>query len=143
VFWTKVARAWVNTQGAIDSLDLDAKKDGYLRLGFPGEEVSLTRPGASAARYLDVRTGTLTASGKLNRYVGGRWVHAGSGAVIQIQFKASGSSAWTTLGTTKTTSAGTFARTFTASKDGTWRAVYTGSSTYLPSTGGTDYVDVR
>ncbi|MEV4670848.1 hypothetical protein AB0K34_04265 [Actinomadura sp. NPDC049382] len=43
----------------------------------------------------------------------------------------------------KTASNGWFSKTFKASEDGTWTAVYKGSSTYLASNKPTDYVDVH
>ncbi|MXQ65338.1 hypothetical protein, partial [Actinomadura rayongensis] len=157
--WTKVARAWVNAQGEIDSLDLDATKDGYLRLSFPGEELSLTRPGTSEARYLDVRTGTdftqfnaapepvrtggtLTVSGILLRLAGKAWTPVGSGNKVTIQFRADGATTWTTMGTTTTDRNGAFRKQFTASKKGTWRATYAGNATYTPATSTGDEVVV-
>ncbi|MBW8481745.1 hypothetical protein [Actinomadura parmotrematis] len=86
---------------------------------------------------------TITVGGKLNRYLGGKWKPAGAGASIGIYFKAKGATAWTLLATAKTTSTGTFAKKFKASKDGTWYASYKGSTTYLGSTSAGDYVDVR
>jgi len=48
---------------------------------------------------------------------------------VVIYFKASGSKTWTVKGTAKTTSKGAFSRKFVATKSGTWKAVYAGSTT--------------
>ncbi|MFB4316529.1 hypothetical protein [Actinomadura sp. 21ATH] len=86
--------------------------------------------------------GTITVKGRLDRLVGS-WKPAAAGAAVSVQFKASGSSTWTTMAGIKTDSTGWFGKTFTASKDGAWRAVYNGSSTYLGVVGPGDHVDVQ
>ena len=48
---------------------------------------------------------------------------------VVIYFKASGAKTWTVKGTAKTTSKGAYSRKFVATKSGTWKAVYAGSST--------------
>jgi len=48
---------------------------------------------------------------------------------VVIYFKASGSKTWTVKGTAKTTSKGAFSRKFVATKSGTWKAAYAGSTT--------------
>ncbi|POM26171.1 hypothetical protein BTM25_05600 [Actinomadura rubteroloni] len=136
---------------------IDADRNGYVRLRYAGD--TATKPGTSEARFLDVRTGTefthfnaapepispggrLTVSGELLRLPGTSWIPAGSGTPITIQFRADGSTAWTTMGTTTTDKNGVFRKTFTASKSGTWRATYAGSATYTPAASGTDNVRV-
>jgi hypothetical protein len=66
-----------------------------------------------------------------------------SGQSVKIYFAAKGTTSWKYEGTAKTSSTGHFSHTFTAAKDGTWRATYAGNSTYLLVTGSGDYVDVR
>jgi hypothetical protein len=73
----------------------------------------------------------------------GSWKPAAAGTPITFYFKPSGSTTWTSMGTVKTSSTGWFSKQFTASKDGTWRVKYNGSSTHLGVTGPGDTVDVR
>ncbi|WP_157407980.1 hypothetical protein [Actinomadura atramentaria] len=156
--WATVGTTTTDKKGAFRKT-FTASKSGTWRASYGGSATYIASTSSTDNVQVGVKTAftsafnaspepvakgkALKVAGKLNRYVGGKWIHAGAGAAIQIQFKAAGSSTWTTLGTTKTTSAGTFAKYFTASKDGTWRAVYGGSTTYIGSTSGTDYVDVR
>jgi hypothetical protein len=71
----------------------------------------------------------LTVAGTLKRHTTS-W-KAFPGQSVKIYFAA------------KTSSTGHFSHTFTADRDGTWRATYAGSSTHLAVTGSGDYVDVR
>jgi hypothetical protein len=52
-----------------------------------------------------------------------------SGASVKIYFEASGSKTYAYKGTAKTSSKGKYSKTFTATKTGTWKAVYSGSTT--------------
>ncbi|GAA3986507.1 hypothetical protein GCM10023085_80790 [Actinomadura viridis] len=144
-----------------------ATRDGYWRarydggpyMGGGGTTVGTDEPSSGWADHVDVRYATrissfnaspepvrkgatITVQGRLDRLVGS-WKPAAAGAAINIYFKPSGSSAWTTMTGTKTDGSGRFTRTFTASKDGTWLATYKGSATYLGSQGPGDHVDVR
>lgn len=91
----------------------------------------------------------LTVSGYLQRMdpyggsAGGPAYVVARGVKVAIQFKAKGTGTWVSGGTATSASSGRFAKTFTAAKDGYWRAVFPGSGTYAASTGTPDYVDVR
>ena len=153
--WTRVGRGTTSSTGAF-SVGAPAARDGYWRVRYAGS--SAYRPAMSGTDFVDaryrtaitsfnagpepVRKGrTLTVQGKLSRYVGG-W-KPGSGAPVKIYFRRAGASSWALAGTTRSASDGTFRKSFTAKLDGTWRAVYAGSSTYLSATSAGDYVDVR
>ncbi|WP_018654338.1 hypothetical protein [Actinomadura flavalba] len=135
-----------------------ATRAGGWRLVYPGSETHLlsvsgddrvavgvpTRFGAFNAAPEPVAKGRpIKVAGRLDRRPAGTWLPAKAGAVIQVQFKADGASGWTTLGTTKTTSGGTFAVAFPASRDGHWRALYAGSTTHFDTGSPADHVDVR
>lgn len=153
--WTRVGQGTTSSTGAF-SVGAPAARDGYWRVRYAGS--SAYRPAMSGADFVDaryrtaitsfnaapepVRKGrTLTVQGKLSRYVGG-W-KPGSGAPVKIYFRRAGTSSWALAGTTRSASNGVFRKSFTARLDGTWRAVYPGSATYLPTTGAGDSVDVR
>jgi hypothetical protein len=88
-----------------------------------------------------VRKGrTITAAGYLDRY-GSSWT-AFTGQTVRIYFQPKGSTTWTYEGKATTSKTGHFSHGFTAAKDGTWRANYAGTTTYLAVTGSGDYVDV-
>lgn len=135
-----------------------AQHDGYWRALAQDPDYVVT-PGASD--YVDVRYRTrvtsfnaapepvrkgktITVSGSLQRYTsaGTAW-RAFSGQSVKIYFQAKGATTWTYEGSAKTSSTGHFSHGFKAAKDGTWRATYAGSSSYLAVTGAGDYVDVR
>jgi hypothetical protein len=52
-----------------------------------------------------------------------------SGASVKIYFEATGAKTYALKGTAKTSSKGAYSKKFTATKSGTWKAVYAGSST--------------
>ncbi|MEV6341895.1 hypothetical protein [Actinoplanes sp. NPDC051851] len=64
-----------------------------------------------------------------------------SGASVKIYFQASGSKTWTLKGTATTSSKGVYTKKFTATKTGTWKAVYAGTATKV-SASATDAVKV-
>ncbi|MFC4054181.1 hypothetical protein ACFOY4_31190 [Actinomadura syzygii] len=153
--WTRVGRGTTDSAGAF-SVGAPAARDGYWRVRYAGS--SAYRPVVSGTDFVDARYATaissfnaapepvrkgkaLTVQGKLSRNVGG-W-KPGSGATVKIYFRRAGASSWTLAGTTRSASDGVFRKSFTAKQDGTWRAVYAGSATYMPVTGADDYVDVR
>jgi hypothetical protein len=135
-----------------------AASDGYWRVDTSQKPGEAELPTTSGADYVDVRYRTaisgfnaspepiakgkrLTVAGTLKRDTTA-W-KAFSGQSVKVYFAAKGATSWTYEGTAKTSSTGHFSHTFTASKDGTWRATYAGSTTYVAVTGTGDYVDVR
>ncbi|NKZ04989.1 hypothetical protein [Actinomadura latina] len=153
--WTRAGQGTTSSTGAF-SVGAPAARDGYWRVRYAGS--SAYRPAMSGVDFVDARYRTaitsfnaapepvrkgraLTVQGKLSRYVGG-W-KPGSGGTVKIYFRRAGASSWALAGTTRSASNGVFRKSFTAKRDGTWRAVYPGSATYLPVTGPGDYVDVR
>jgi hypothetical protein len=52
-----------------------------------------------------------------------------SGAKVKVYFKAAGAGGYTYQGTATTSGKGVYSKKFTATKSGTWKAVYAGSST--------------
>lgn len=153
--WTRAGQGTTSSTGAF-SVGAPAARDGYWRVRYAGS--SAYRPAMSGVDFVDARYRTaitsfnaapepvrkgraLTVQGKLSRYVGG-W-KPGSGGTVKIYFRRAGTSSWVLAGTTRSASTGLFRKSFTAKLDGTWRAVYPGSATYLSVTGPSDYVDVR
>jgi hypothetical protein len=101
-----------------------------------------TRIGSFNASPEPVRKGrTITVTGRLQRHTSA-WTNL-AGQSVKISFRADGATTWTYKGTAKTGRTGLFSRAFTASKDGTWRAAFAGSTTYIAVTGPGDHVDVR
>ncbi len=62
---------------------------------------------------------------------------------VKIEFRANGTSTWKTIKTVKTSSTGGVSTKVKASKSGTYRASYAGSSKTGASTSGTDAVTVK
>ena len=93
-----------------------------------------------------IRAGrTLTVAGRLLHVKFGSAPGYGSyaGKTIRVYFKAAGSKTWKWMGSTTTGRDGRFRRHFTARHDGTWRAIFPGTSHYDGETSPGDYVDVR
>lgn len=61
---------------------------------------------------------------------------------VSVQYRRTGSAAWTTLGSAKTNSYGNYTFKTTAKYDGKYRVVFAGTGTLGSVTSGTDYVDV-
>lgn len=80
---------------------------------------------------------TLTVSGTLT--IAGK---AASGKAITLAFRSKGATKWSAVTTAKTTSTGTYKLKRTATRSGTWRVSYAGSSTATAASA-TDYVSVR
>jgi hypothetical protein len=156
-------KKWTNLYG------VDPDADGYFAITTPAvsdgywrADIQMTGyeelPSTSSSDYVDVRYRTaisgfnaspepiakgarLTVAGTLKRDTTS-W-KAFSGQSVKIYFAAKGATTWAYEGTAKTSSTGHFSHTFTAAKDGTWRATYAGTTTYLAVTGSGDHVDVR
>ncbi|SNR42132.1 hypothetical protein [Actinomadura mexicana] len=131
-------------------------KDAYWRVRYPGSD--LTMPAISNVDFVDVKYrtqwydfnvspepvkkgGVITVKGRLYRFrdVAG----PGPNAPVYVYFQRAGTSTWTQMAATKTDANGWFSKTFKASVDGTWKAVYKETSGYLGSTSQGDAVDVR
>ncbi|MFF7257301.1 hypothetical protein [Streptomyces microflavus] len=85
----------------------------------------------------------LTVTGKLTRADWVKHTYTGVAGSAKLQFRKKGSSAYTTVKTVKSNSAGALKTTVTASVDGYWRWTHNGSSTTGPATSSADFVDVR
>lgn len=89
-----------------------------------------------------VRKGkALTVTGQLNRRIDA-W-DSFPGQRVYVYFRAKGSHDWTYKGVAATDRNDLFRKGFKAGKDGTWRVIYRGNTTYLPVTSIGDYVGVR
>jgi hypothetical protein len=152
--WTPKSRLAVGANGAF-TFTSKAVQDGYWRASVEDDGTYLPVTGGSD--YVDTKTWTRirsfnaspepvrkgktsTAAGYLDRY-GSSWT-AFTGQSVKIYFQAKGSTTWTYEGKATTSKTGHFSHGFTAAKDGTWRAAYAGTTTYLTVTGSGDYVDV-
>ncbi|MFD8806469.1 hypothetical protein [Streptomyces sp. NPDC059597] len=87
---------------------------------------------------------TITVTGALTR---ANWedhkYHGYTNQSVQLQFKKSGTTTYTTVKTVTSDSSGNLKTTVTAASDGTWRYSFAGTST-TPSVSATgDYVDVQ
>ncbi|WP_051795434.1 hypothetical protein [Streptomyces sp. NRRL S-87] len=92
-----------------------------------------------------VRKGArITAKGGLLQRSGTSW-RAFGGQTVRVYFKAATRGAtWQRLGTAVTRADGTFSRTFTAERDGTWQIRFVDApATHYAVSGREDYVDVR
>jgi len=91
-----------------------------------------------------VKTGrTVTVKGRLKVADWDNMVYKGFGKrPVKVQFKAKGSSTWTTVKNTTTGSDGWFKTTTTATKSGTYRADFSTTQTFGAATSGGDYVSV-
>ncbi|KAB2589678.1 hypothetical protein [Streptomyces arboris] len=85
----------------------------------------------------------LTVTGKLTRADWTKHKYTGVAGSARLQFRKKGSSAYATVKTVKSNSAGALKTTVTASADGYWRWTHNGSSTTGPATSTADFVDVR
>ncbi|HET6860793.1 MAG TPA: calcium-binding protein [Streptomyces sp.] len=86
----------------------------------------------------------ITVTGKLARANWDTLAYAGySAQPVQLQFRAAGTSTYSTVKTVKTNATGNLSTTVTSVKDGYWRWNYTGSSTSSPAAAAGDYLDVR
>ncbi|MFD0684576.1 hypothetical protein [Actinomadura fibrosa] len=155
--WQFAAASITNPDTGTFNFTARAYQAGYWRAAVKGDSYSLpsvstgqkvavkyrTRFSAFNAAPEPVRKGkTITVTGSLERDMTG-WKRAGAGAAINIYFQAKGSTARKLITVVKTDSKGAFRKGFTASKDGTYLATYSGSTTYVGSTAPGDYVDVR
>lgn len=87
---------------------------------------------------------SLALAGVLQRFKPGTgWIPYG-GRLVQVQFRAAGSSAWTKVGPTRTTTtSGTYALpAAAASASGAWRVTYAGNSVRAPSASHSDTVEI-
>ncbi|WP_030170356.1 hypothetical protein [Spirillospora albida] len=154
--WRTMFTATTSGTGQFSMSPRGITRDGYWRTRFAGNATHF--PAISWSDYVDVRYRTeifafnaspepakkgktITVRGLLHRFIPKEsWA---PGAAVHIYFKPSGSTTWKQMAVTKTASDGYFKKTFTASKDGTWMAIYKGGATYIKSNAPTDYVDVR
>jgi hypothetical protein len=152
--WTMKSRLSFDADGAF-VFTAKAEQDGYWRAVVEDDGTYLPVTGGSD--HVDTKTWTrirsfnaspepvrkgktITAAGYLDRY-SSSWT-AFTGQSVKIYFEAKGSTTWTYEGKATTSPTGHFSHGFTASKDGTWRATYAGTTTYLAATGSGDHVDV-
>ncbi|MGB8021380.1 MAG: hypothetical protein WCF04_09155 [Candidatus Nanopelagicales bacterium] len=86
---------------------------------------------------------SLKVRGKVT-YRNAAWVAtAVEGQDVIVQFLPSGAEKWTTLGRARTSSRGYYSFKATAKTDGSYRAVFAGTSTINQATSASDYVDAR
>lgn len=122
-----------NTHGISATKDFSYDFRGAARFGSFNASPEPVRKGRTikVSGTVQATNANGTAYGHLN------------GARVTVYFKAKGASSWVNKGTTTTKGSGAFALGVTAKKDGTWKAVYAGTSAYTAANSGTDYVDVR
>jgi hypothetical protein len=87
--------------------------------------------------------GTLTVTGKLSRADWENGIYTGYvSQPAKLQFRAKGSSTYTTVKTVTTGKSGALKTTVKAAKDGYFRYVFAGTSTTGTATAAGDYIDV-
>lgn len=86
----------------------------------------------------------ITVTGKLARADWDTLDHGGyADRPVELQFRKSGGTAYTTVKTAHTSSTGDLRTTVTASEDGAWRWHFAGTTTTPAVTAGGDFVDVQ
>lgn len=154
--WKKMATATTYSDGSFHLTTYDSKKDGYWRARYAGNAEYM--PAVSGTDYIDIKYrtqwynfnaspepvkkgATITVKGQLYRFrdTAGPGPHA----PVYVYFKRAGTTTYTQVATATTDSNGWFKKTFKASVDGTWMAVYKETSGYLKSTSQGDFVDVK
>ncbi|MGW1070664.1 hypothetical protein ACWD4F_39970 [Streptomyces aureus] len=134
---------------ALDNDDSDnhvGMQFGYDMWGVPGTaQVKRAAKLTVNATPEPVRKGaTLTVKGVLTRADWNTGKYAGfKGQPAVLQFKAKGATAYKTVKTVTTGTAGALSTTVKASADGTYRYTFAGTSTTGTATAAGDYVDVR
>ncbi|MFF4539273.1 hypothetical protein [Streptomyces aureus] len=134
---------------ALDNDDSDnhvGMQFGYDMWGVPGTaQVKRAAKLTVNATPEPVKKGaTLTAKGMLTRADWNTGKYAGfKGQPALLQFKAKGATAYKTVKTVTTGTAGALSTTVKASADGTYRYTFAGTSTTGTATAAGDYVDVR
>ncbi|MDP9416481.1 MAG: hypothetical protein M3P48_01260 [Actinomycetota bacterium] len=89
------------------------------------------------------RGARLTAGGELSRFDPEKGYVAYRGKRVQILFKRAKATKWISAGFATTDRAGRFSRAVKVAADGTWRAYFPGTDTYVARRSGRDAVDVR
>lgn len=153
--WSDAAAQVTDADGRF-AVPARASRDGYWR-AVVRDEGYATLASTGPADYVDVRYRTkildftagpepvvkgrtVTIVGSLYRETT-KWTRFGK-QKVSFYFLPKGATKWTYLGATTADGLGRFRKGFKASKDGTWRAYYGGSSAYV-KTFRDDYVDVR
>ncbi|HUR74620.1 MAG TPA: hypothetical protein VMZ00_10110 [Sporichthya sp.] len=117
---------WKVTAYALDS-------NNNFSTGLSQVRDSLTLKWASRINGFNAAPATVAKQvavvGKLQRVTGSGW-SAYAGKVVTVQFQKKGSSTWTTRGTTVTAANGTFRLATKSPGAGSWRALYSGDSTF-------------
>jgi hypothetical protein len=91
-----------------------------------------------------VKGRTLTVKGSLTRADWSKRTYAGyQGQKVTLQFKAKGATAYSDVKTVTSGTAGALSTTVKASKDGSYRYKFAGTSTTAAKTSAADYVDVK
>lgn len=159
--WKNVGYVTTSSTGTYDKAFALANADvsRYYRLFVAGDGVDLQdgatkayRLSRHASRITKAKTSptalakgkTVKVSGVLQKESGGSFVNLGKNKVIRYYFQPKGSTKNTYLGSSKTTSTGSFSKSFKATKDGSWFAVWrTTSDNYVDAYGALTYVDVK
>lgn len=100
--------------------------------------------GTNATPEPAVKGRTLTVKGKLTRADWAKGTFTGyTGQKVTLQFKAKGATAYSDVKTVTSGTAGALSTTVKASKDGSYRYKFAGTSTTAAKTSAADYVDVK
>ncbi|MFD8739708.1 hypothetical protein ACFV06_33020, partial [Streptomyces sp. NPDC059618] len=119
---------------------------GYDMWGVPGtaQVKRAARLTADAGPEPVKKGGTLTVKGKLTRADWDSATYTGfKGQPAALQFKAKGATAYKTVKTVTSGTAGALTTTVKASADGTYRFTFAGTTTTGSATATGDYIDVK
>ncbi|MET9296392.1 hypothetical protein [Streptomyces sp. NPDC003077] len=85
---------------------------------------------------------SLVLTGTLQQHLNSGW-KTYARRPVEIWYRPAGSRTWARKAVVTTDSRGTYRKTFTAGKDGWWKAVHVGDGTHYSTTSATDWIDVR
>ncbi|MFD0901194.1 hypothetical protein [Actinomadura sediminis] len=107
----------------------------------PDFETKFSRFGASPTPVTAGKP--VTVNGVLSRFKGTGALAPAPNLEVYVYFMPKGSSEWKQVGMTRTGADGSFAKAFTAERDGYWTAWFWGDKDHVKANSATAYVDVR
>ncbi|TQE38507.1 hypothetical protein Sipo8835_05240 [Streptomyces ipomoeae] len=137
------ARAFVDADDSDDHISFETGVDAWGKLGT----AKLQRKaglGTNATPEPVTKGRTLTVKGKLTRADWAKHTFTGyPGQKVTLQFKAKGATAYTDVKTVVSGTGGALSTAVKATKDGSYRYKFAGTSTTAAKTSAADYVDVK
>ncbi|WP_200305053.1 hypothetical protein [Streptomyces adelaidensis] len=133
----------VDNDASDDHISFESGYDMWGGLGTAKVQ-RLAKVTVNATPEPAVKGKTLTVKGTLTRADWAKRAYTGyKGQKVTLQFKAKGATAYTDVKTVTSGTAGALSTTVKASKDGSYRYKFAGTSTTAAKTSAADYVDVK